>query len=74
MKTKTIGIIIIAIGLLMTLYTGFNYVTREKVLDIAGIEITADKNNKVSWDSFIGVGIMVIGGVVFLTGKRNSVS
>jgi uncharacterized membrane protein YidH (DUF202 family) len=74
MKTKTIGIIIIAIGLLMTLYTGFNYVTREKVLDIAGIEITADKNNKVSWDSFIGVGIMVIGGVVFLTGKRNSIS
>jgi hypothetical protein len=74
MKTKTIGIIIIAIGLLMTLYTGFNYVTREKVLDIAGIEITADKNNKVSWDSFIGVGIMVIGGIVFLTGKRNSVS
>jgi hypothetical protein len=74
MKTKTIGIIIIAIGLLMNLYTGFNYVTREKVLDIAGIEITADKNNKVSWDSFIGVGIMVIGGVVFLTGKRNSIS
>jgi uncharacterized membrane protein YidH (DUF202 family) len=74
MKTKTIGIIIIAIGLLMTVYTGFNYVTREKVLDIAGIEITADKNNKVSWDSFVGVGIMIIGGVVFLTGKRNSVS
>jgi hypothetical protein len=74
MKTKTIGIIIIAIGLLMTLYTGFNYVTKEKVLDIAGIEITADKNNKVSWDSFVGVGIMVIGGVVYLTGKRNSIS
>jgi hypothetical protein len=74
MKTKTIGIIIIAMGLLMTVYTGFNYVTREKVLYIAGIEITADKNNKVSWDSFVGVGIMIIGGVVFLTGKRNSVS
>jgi len=74
MKTKTIGIIIIAIGLLMTLYTGFNYVTREKVLDIGGIEISADKNHSVSWDSFIGVGIMVIGGVVFLTGKRNNIS
>ena len=70
MNTKTIGIIIIVIGFVMTLYTGFNYVTREKVLDIGGIEISADKNHSVSWDSFIGVGIMVIGGVVFLSDKR----
>ena len=59
------------IGLLMTLYTGFNYVTREKVLDIAGIEITADKNNTVSWNSFISIGVMVIGGLVFLYNKKN---
>lgn len=37
------------VGLLMTLYTGFNYVTREKV---------------------IGIGVMVIGGFVFLYGKK----
>ena len=71
MNTKKIGIIIMVIGLVMTLYTGFNYVTREKVLDIGGIEISADKNHSVSWDSFLGVGIMVIGGVVFLAGKKN---
>ena len=71
MNTKKIGIIIMVIGLVMTLYTGFNYITREKVLDIGGIEISADKNHSVSWDSFIGVGIMVIGGVVFLSGKKN---
>lgn len=44
--------------------------TREKIVDIGGIEISADKNHNVSWDSFIGVGIMVIGGVVFLTGRK----
>ncbi len=70
MNTKTIGIVIMVIGLAMTLYTGFNYVTREKVVDIGGIEISADKNHTVSWDSFIGVGIIVIGGVVFLAGKK----
>jgi len=71
MNAKTIGSIIMVIGLLMTLYTGFNYVTREKVLDIAGIEITADKNNTVSWNSFISIGVMVIGGLVFLYNKKN---
>jgi uncharacterized membrane protein YidH (DUF202 family) len=70
MNTKTIGIIIIVIGLLMTLYTGFNYVTREKVVDIGNVEITADKNNTVTWGPFVGIGVMVIGGVVFLAGKK----
>jgi len=70
MNKKTIGIIIIVIGLLMTLYTGFNYVTREKVVDIGNVEITADKNNTVTWGPFVGIGVIVIGGVVFLAGKK----
>ena len=70
MNAKTIGIIIIAIGLIMTLYTGFNYVTKEKVVDIGSVEITADKDHTASWSPLVGIGIMVIGGVVFLYGKR----
>ncbi len=70
MNAKTIGIIILVIGLLMTLYTGFNYVTKEKVVDIGSVEITADKEHTASWSPFIGIGVMVIGGVVFLYGKK----
>jgi len=70
MNAKTIGIIIIAIGLIMTLYTGFNYVTKEKVVDIGDIEITKDEDHTASWSPFIGIGVMIIGGVVFLAGKR----
>lgn len=58
------------IGLVMTLYTGFNYVTREKVVDIGDIEITAEKENTVDWGPFVGIGVIVIGGVVFLAGKK----
>ena len=58
------------IGLVMTLYTGFNYVTREKVVDLGNVEITADKDNTVSWGPFVGIGVIVIGGVVFLAGKK----
>ena len=70
MSAKTIGLIIIVIGLIMTLYTGFNYVTKEKIVDIGGVELTADKDHTASWSPFIGIGIMVIGGVVFLYGKK----
>ncbi len=72
MNAKTIGLAIVVIGLLMTLYTGFTYVTREKIVDIGNVEITADKDNTASWSPFIGVGIMVLGGVVFFVGKKSS--
>lgn len=70
MNLKTIGLIIAAIGLLMTLYTGFNYVTREKVVDIGSVQISRDKEHTASWSPFFGIGVMVIGGVVFLSGKK----
>ena len=72
MNSKTIGVVIMVIGLVMTLYTGFNYVTREKVVDIGKIEITADKDNTVSWGPFVGIGVIVIGGVVFLAGRKKN--
>lgn len=70
MNLKTVGLVIITIGLLMTLYTGFNYVTKEKVVEIGALEISADKNHTASWSPFIGIGVMVIGGVVFLSGRK----
>jgi uncharacterized membrane protein YidH (DUF202 family) len=70
LNAKTIGIVIMVIGLVMTLYTGFNYVTREKVVDIGDIEIMADKENTVNWGPYVGIGVIVIGGVVFLAGRK----
>ena len=72
MNAKTIGLVIVVIGLIMTLYTGFTYVTREKIVDIGSVEITADKDHTANWSPFIGVGIMVIGGVVFFVGKKSN--
>ena len=70
MNSKSVGLIILVIGFLMTIYTGFNYVTREKVLDLGSVEITADKDHKANWSPFIGLGLMVIGGIVFVAGKK----
>jgi uncharacterized protein (AIM24 family) len=72
---KKIGIIIFVIGLLGTLVTGFNFVTREKVVDIGELEIIADQNHTVAWKPALGFGVMLVGGIVFLFGsKRNGSS
>ncbi|MCW2118960.1 hypothetical protein [Flavobacterium sp. 7A] len=59
---KTAGIILVVVGAIMMIYTGFNYVTKEKVVDIGPIEINKEKNNPVSWSPIIG-GVILLGGI-----------
>jgi hypothetical protein len=70
MTMKNAGIIILIIGLLLTLVTGFNYVTKEKIVDIGDIEISADKKHSLDWSPVAGIAVMVVGGVIYLVGTR----
>jgi uncharacterized YccA/Bax inhibitor family protein len=67
---KKAGIVIIIVGLLFTVITGFKYFTREKVLDIGSLKITASEPHRVNWSPAFGVGIMLVGGAVLLFGKK----
>ena len=60
---KTLGIVLIAIGILMMVYTGFNYMTKEKVVDLGPIEINAEKSHTIQWPPVVG-GIFIVGGIV----------
>lgn len=68
---KTIGLIILLIGLGLTLVTAFTYFTKEKVVDIGIVEVTRDKPHHFNWSPLIGVAVMGVGGVVlFLSYKK----
>jgi drug/metabolite transporter (DMT)-like permease len=67
---KNAGIIIIVIGLAITLFAGFTYFTREKIVDIGELEITANKRHTMNWSPLVGVGIMVAGVVVYMVGTK----
>jgi hypothetical protein len=67
---KTAGIIILVVGLLITLFTGFNFVTKKKVVDIGNLEITKDENHNMAWSPLVGVAVMALGGVVLLFGAK----
>ena len=40
---RNIGIILIIIGAAMLIWSGFTYTTKEKVVDLGPIHVTADK-------------------------------
>lgn len=62
---KTLGIVLIAIGILMMVYTGFNYITKEKVVDLGPIEINAERTHTVQWPPVVGIAL-IIGGIVVM--------
>ena len=69
MQTRTLGIILVVIGIVMMAYTGFNYVTKEKVVDIGPLEISKEKNNPISWSPIVGV-VLLVGGIIVMARDR----
>ena len=67
---KKAGIFIIILGLALTIFSAVTFFTREKVVDIGSLEITANKQHHLSWSPLIGIAIMGVGGVVVLVSPK----
>lgn len=66
MKTNSlIGIILIVIGIIAFAYQGITYTTREKVVDLGPIQVSADKTRTLPLPPIVG-GIALVGGIVLL--------
>jgi len=62
---KNLGIVLVVVGVVMMLITGFNFVTKEKVVDIGPVEINKEKNHPVQWSPIVG-GALLIGGIILI--------
>lgn len=68
---KNVGIVLIIVGAVMTVFTGFNILTKKKVLDLGSVEITSTEKTPVYWSPVTGVVIILIGGLLVLANKKN---
>lgn len=69
---RTLGILLIVIGGIMTLFTGFNLITKKEVADIGPIEINKTEKTPIYWSPITGALILVAGIVILATSKRGS--
>lgn len=67
---RTIGIVLIIIGIIMLVWTGFTYTKKEKLVDAGPIQISADRQKDVNWPPYVGGIILIAGVIVLVTSKR----
>ena len=68
---KTLGIILIVVGLIGLAWGGFSFTTREKVADIGPIHASRDKTHSVPLPPIAGA-LALVGGVALLVTGKNS--
>jgi hypothetical protein len=66
---RTLGVILIVLGLAGLAWGGFTYTTREKVVDIGPIHATRDQTHTVLLPPLAGA-VALIGGIVLLVAGR----
>ena len=69
---RTLGVILIVLGLFGLAWGGFTYTTREKVLDVGPIHATRDKEHNVPLPPTAG-GAAVIGGILLVVAGKKDV-
>ena len=66
MKTNTLlGIILIVVGIVAFAYQGITYTTREKVVDLGPMHMTAERTRTLPLSPIVGA-IALVGGIVLL--------
>jgi hypothetical protein len=66
---SVIGIALIAVGIIAFAYQGISYTTREKVVEIGPVEVTAEKTKTFPLPPIVGAAALA-GGIVLLVIDR----
>jgi len=66
---RTIGVVLIVLGAVMLIWTGFSYTKKEKIIDAGPIQVSADKEKSVNWPPYLG-GLLILGGIVVVASNK----
>ena len=67
---KLVGIILIVLGVLALVYQGIQYTTREKILDIGSIKLSADTKKTIPLPPIVSAVALVAGIALILADRK----
>lgn len=69
---RTTGIVLIIVGILMMIFTGINFTTEKKVVDVGPLEVNKKENKRVGWPTYVGGIVTVLGVVILVAGRKKT--
>jgi len=71
-RMKSLGIILIVIGIAMIIIRGVSVPTQKKVVDIGSLEINKTENKWIGWPTYAGAIVAIVGVVLTVSSKKRS--
>jgi hypothetical protein len=59
---KSIGIILITIGIISLIYTGYTFTTEEKLVDLGPVKVMKENRHSLNWPPIAGC-ILILSGI-----------
>lgn len=69
---KSFGLILVIIGAVLLIWTGFTYTKKEKIIDAGPIQVSADKEKTVNWPPYAGGIVLLAGAIIMFSSRKNS--
>lgn len=67
---KSLGIVLLALGILALVYEGFSYTTRETVIDIGPIEVVDEEEKTIPIPPIVGGALVIAGAAILYSGAK----
>lgn len=68
-KRKTVGIISACIGIVMLIYSAYDWLGTKKIADVGPVKIYREKAYSFSWPPFIAV-LLFAGGIAIVVSEK----
>lgn len=66
---RTLGVVLIVVGILMFIVRTINFTTEKKVVDLGPLEVNKKETKTVGWPVYAGA-IAVVAGIVLVVADR----
>ena len=67
---RVAGIVLVIIGILMVVFTGFDITEKKKLVDIGPLEVNKNENKHIGWPSYTGGTIAIVGVILIVAGGK----
>lgn len=67
---KVLGIILAIVGIVMMVFTGFDFTTEKEVVDVGPVEVNKQEEHSVGWPMYAGGIVAGLGVVLVVVGAK----